>query len=106
MAAIEREDFDMSSVAMILVAASVAAAPAEFKPSPPPHVPPAAARGQGGCGPQIDPSFVHYVPAPPSAGRGGLFRLISNPGQPSQPTVEPARVTRRTGCVRLLLTGY
>ena len=95
----------MSSVAMILTAASLAMTPvADLKHSPPPHVLAAAARGEGGCGPQIDPSFVRYVPAAPSAGHNGLFRLISDPG--SQSNQAALFVSRRTGCERMLFTGY
>ena len=95
----------MLSVAMILTAASLATAPpVSLKLSPSPHILAAAARGEGGCGPQFDPQFVHYVPPAPAAGHDGLFRLISSPA--SQTNDEALFVSRRTGCVRMGLTRY
>jgi hypothetical protein len=108
MTAIEREDCDMSSVAMILAAAALAGAPpVDLKPSPSPHVLTAAAASERACGPQLDPQFVHYVPPAPSSGDDGLFRLISSPEpKANQPDLNLDRMGRRNGCARALFTGY
>jgi hypothetical protein len=108
MGTIELEDFNMSSVAMILMVASVAATPpADVQRSPAPHVAPPAATSSSSCGPQIDPQFVHFVPPAPSAGSDGLFRLISSPEpRATQPDLSLRRLGRRNDCARMLFTGY
>jgi len=100
----------MSSVAIFLTAASFALTPpADLKRSPAPQPPTSSAvtRVAGACAPQLDPQFVHFVPAAPAQADDGLFRLISNPEhRVSQTNAGDRHLGRLAGCEQMLLTGY